>query len=344
MKLLPIQGTRIKLLLLSLMHLATDGLCAYLVLARLYPENSALSFAIFIGYNFLAFVMEAPLGILIDKQSSQRLFLGASTVSILLGYVFYDLPVLAVLFLGLGNALFHIAGGKYITDKSGNDVAYLGIFVSTGAIGLTLAGTYPELDVLAYILFSLLIICTLNMLFTKDPENRKDTATYQATKRGATVALLSVVAVVFARSFVGKVATPDFHLTRLLVFAIPLATAFGKAIGGILSRALGILPTTIASMSIAAVCLVLGASNPALYILGVFAFNFSMPITLYYANIILKGNEGFAFGSLAAILMPGYLIAMLCSYSIWIKILTAVLCLFSVLVIAIISKRIKYAD
>ena len=36
-----------------------------------------------------------------------------------------------------------------------------------------------------------------------------------------------------------------------------------------------------------------------------------MPITLYFANKILKGKEGLAFGILAAALIPGYLIATL---------------------------------
>jgi membrane protein implicated in regulation of membrane protease activity len=35
-----------------------------------------------------------------------------------------------------------------------------------------------------------------------------------------------------------------------------------------------------------------------------------MPITLYFANELLRGREGFAFGSLAAFLIPGYFIAM----------------------------------
>jgi Na+(H+)/acetate symporter ActP len=35
-----------------------------------------------------------------------------------------------------------------------------------------------------------------------------------------------------------------------------------------------------------------------------------MPITLYLANVVLKGKEGLAFGLLAAALIPGYLLAV----------------------------------
>ncbi|MBR5448773.1 MAG: hypothetical protein IKV43_02190, partial [Clostridia bacterium] len=98
------------------------------------------------------------------------------------------------------------------------------------------------------------------------------------------------------------------------------------------------------SMLTAAVCLTIGTALPVMYILGVFAFNFSMPMTLYYANIIMKGREGFAFGTLAAILFPGYILALCFTYSIWIRLLTVALCIGSVAVIVIIARRVKNAD
>jgi len=44
---------------------------------------------------------------------------------------------------------------------------------------------------------------------------------------------------------------------------------------------------------------------------GLFLVNCTMPITLYWANVMLKGREGLAFGLLAASLIPGYLIVTL---------------------------------
>ena len=79
-----------------------------------------------------------------------------------------------------------------------------------------------------------------------------------------------------------------------------------------------------------------------LFILGIFSFNFSMPITLYFANILLKGSEGFAFGTLAAALIPGYFIAMSFTYSVAVRICTVALCILSMVVMIIVSKRIKY--
>jgi len=48
----------------------------------------------------------------------------------------------------------------------------------------------------------------------------------------------------------------------------------------------------------------------AILLAGVFAINLTMPVTLYLANVVLKGKEGLAFGLLAAALIPGYLLAI----------------------------------
>ena len=298
-----LSNPKIKLLLLSLMHFATDGLCAYLIFTRLYPNNPEALFAVFLVYNLMAFVTQSPIGMLIDRYNRPRLFLTLSMAAMILGYIFGGLWILSVFFVGLGNSLFHVVGGKYVTEKSGNDISHLGIFVSTGAVGLGLGQHYATLSALAYVLFGVFIFCGLIMSLSEEPEAREYFEEYKpdqnGTQNGAILAFASVVAVVFLRSFVGKVATFDFEAAKHLLLLISVAAALGKAMGGVVSKRFGIVPTTIASMSASAACLTFFNSNPYFYILGVFAFNFSMPITLYYANVMLKGKEGFAFGTLA---------------------------------------------
>jgi len=47
----------------------------------------------------------------------------------------------------------------------------------------------------------------------------------------------------------------------------------------------------------------------SLRITGLWLVNCTMPITLYWANAVMRDREGLAFGLLAAALMPGYLLA-----------------------------------
>ena len=340
MKPLPLRSHSFKLLLLSLMHFVTDGLCSFLVFSKLYPNNPSQAVIIFFAYNILAFVTQSPIGIIIDKYNKPKLFLAISIAAMLFGYLLSDFSLISVTLIGLSNSLFHVAGGKYVTDKSGNDISHLGIFVSTGAIGLILGQRYIVFAAMPYIFFAILIVCGLLMILSEDSETKSYPETYE-NKNSSSLALYAVIAVVVIRSFVGKIVSPDFTLSEHIPLVIAFATAFGKAMGGVCSKKFGIKQTTYISMLIAAICLTLGAGSIPLFILGVFAFNFTMPITLYYANILLKGNEGFAFGTLAAALTPGFFIAMAFTYSPIMRIVTAALCFVSMLVIIIVFKRVK---
>ena len=75
MKALPFRSLKMKLLLFSVMHLVTDGLCAYLVFSKLYTDDYLQTAILFFAYNILAFVTQAPVGILIDKYNKPKIFL-----------------------------------------------------------------------------------------------------------------------------------------------------------------------------------------------------------------------------------------------------------------------------
>lgn len=344
MKKLPLREAKTKLLLLSLMHLLTDALCAYLIISRLYPENPRAAVFVFLGYNFCAFVLQAPVGALIDRGGNPPILLLACTALLALGYLLGRWWLPSVLLLGLGNALFHVAGGKYVTEKSGNDPTHLGVFVATGAIGLTVGRAFASFAALPYLLLAVLTGCALLLLFSEETKSKAYASVYEGKGMGASYALLLVLFAVFIRAFLGKAVTVEFEVTHVLLWVMTAATALGKVMGGVCARRFGAVRTVIVSMALAAVCLTLGCHIPVFYAIGLFAFNFSMPITLYFANAILKGETGFAFGVLAATLFPGYLAAMLLPYPTAAKILAAILCPVTVLITVILARRIKNAD
>ena len=64
--------------------------------------------------------------------------------------------------LGFGNSLFHVWGGKQVIVTYGNDMPALGLFVSTGALGLSLGVVFYSWFLLQAFL---LVLCLLAVAY-----------------------------------------------------------------------------------------------------------------------------------------------------------------------------------
>lgn len=91
-------------------------------------------------YNFFAFAMQFPFGILMDESQSLNrcgFFLGsfltlASVLAAILGFAGWFILASAC----IGNALFHLTAGKYLLEKNNGHSGVIGLFIATGALGL----------------------------------------------------------------------------------------------------------------------------------------------------------------------------------------------------------------
>ena len=328
-------------ILYTILHFVVDGICACIIFSKLYNEDYTTCLSIFLIYNFLAFLSQPFVGILIDKFFQPKLFLFISIVMLSLGYLFSFQFVLSSICLGIGNSFFHVCGGKDVTVKSKNDIISLGVFVSTGAIGLVLGQRcYSEALMIAF--FSILFVTALVLILSKEEIGAIEWNSVKGFKSNKKILFLSLILLVVAiRSFVGKIIVLDFEVSLGIFIGIAVATALGKALGGIVAKYLGPRKTILVSMSIAIVCLCLGNFNPYILCLGILMFNFSMPITLYYANLISKRKEGFAFGALAAALIPGYLLGMIEYNVLTSKLCIVFLSVVSALLVCFICRGIK---
>ncbi len=251
----------------------------------------------FFAYNFCAFAMQMPVGLLADIFGRNRRFALTGICLVLLSVLPLG-PWIRVICAGIGNACYHVGGGREaLLDRKG--LTGLGIFVSPGAIGIFLGAmlsgnTYAvRAAVLGLILCGILILRLCGSAAEVDPKG----------KPSPRIAALMFL-VVILRSLVGLCMENPWKIGLYVTFGA-IAGAFGKALGGIAADRLGAKRVGVVSLLLAAVLFCLPDVGIA-GVLGCLLFNMTMPITLGRAADACPGYEGFSFGLLTFGLFLGY--------------------------------------
>ena len=308
----------------SATHLLVASLCVCSLYILAATRNYSDIISAILLYNIIAFCTQPFTGIIADKVAKREYLLYTSVALLSIAAVITDFcsahpaaPLTAAIVLGTGNSLFHVWGGKQTAEKSDNDILSLGIFVATGAMGLSIGYLFHSRQLLyATITLIALLSTTYTAIEAKrghiqekqESDENKETA-YKPLLILA--AMLTLSAIVAGRSFISE----EFSLTMArgnnIILLIGVISTAGKMAGGAIARYIG-LKGTIALLLIAtAACYPLRHTGAFTALTGIFVINCTMPITLYLANKVLRGREGLAFGILAAALMPGYIIAAL---------------------------------
>lgn len=309
----------------TVLHFLVDGLCVCsLSLTAAYASNTYL-LALFLIYNITAFMTQPLTGWWLDglrrKQAMLPLATGLLATAIVLQQAaalwwgFWPVPTIAVAFLlGMGNSLFHVWGGKLTATLSGNDMRMLGVFVSSGVLGLTIGFLYASWWLLAgMLLFMLLGIVLLYRTQAAFAEVCTPPSHPFPRHTGwIWFWLFIILTFVLLRSFLGEVVPVGLDKTSGLLLLLAVTAMAGKAGGGWVAQRLGISHAIVACVGITAVCMMWRRSDviPLLpIVLGMFAINLTMPMTLHLANRLLPRHEGLSFGLLAAVLILGYMLA-----------------------------------
>lgn len=304
----------------SATHLLVDCLCVCSLYMLAATKSYSDIISAIILYNIIAFCTQPFTGIIADKVAKREYLLYTSVALLSIAVIITDFcsaypaaPLTAAIVLGTGNSLFHVWGGKQTAEKSNNDILSLGIFVATGAMGLSIGYLFHSRQLLyATIILIALLSTTYTAIDTKgthvqSDENKK--AVYKPLLIFAAMLILSTI--VGGRSFISEEFSSTMAKEYNIILLIGIISTAGKIAGGAITRYIG-LKSTIALLLIAtAACYPLRHTGTFTALTGIFVINCTMPITLYLANKVLRGREGLAFGILAAALMPGYIIAAL---------------------------------
>ena len=310
------------ILLCSVLHLLVDGLCVCCLYLIASSFSAMHLVGIFLTYNILAFLTQPLTGLCADCMERRHWMLLASVLlltmavlatSIVISLRLSALGVMVVaILLGIGNSLFHVWGGKQVAVRTGNDMRALGIFVSTGAFGLAIGYVFFSWSLLYAALLS---ICLLSTAYVHlDLQTETGTTTNKAIERRFSMmfvwlSLIVLMLVVMLRSLVGETFTGEIPKSSGMVLLIGFLSMFGKMAGGWFARHLGIVRMLVSVVVITVLCYVFRSQGIVALLVGLFAVNTTMPVTLYLANVVLPKREGLAFGLLAAALIPGYLLA-----------------------------------
>ena len=289
--------TILVLIVASVLHLVVDLFSIYTVGYLVKSIEEKLMFIMI--YNLLAFSLQLPIGLISDKINKNFKITFIGCLLIFLSYWLKE-KTLCIFPVGIGNAMFHIGMGREILIRSENRAEMSGIFVSTGAIGVYLGkqllNSEEKIGFLFLIIFLLLFFIIKKC--TESIENEKELN----IRRGAVFCILLFAISIGIRAFVGGLKVENNFENKL--FIMTMAIFLGKFLGGILSDKFGMETITVVSLIISAISFLFFKNN-YFFILGLFLFNMTMPITLTMISNILNNNKGFAFGITTFMLFIG---------------------------------------
>lgn len=317
---------------LSLLHFLVDGICACGVMMMSHQIVSDFEAnGIIVLYNVLAFGTQPLTGRWVDKNGvcSQGpklaivlLIAGAVVCSISISHTIF-IAVPGVILLGMGNSFFHVYGGKYLAVVSHNDIRVMGIFVSTGAVGLAIGLGFSTQMLLVAFLLSFLVVSYLHLHnvygqetnITTIPSSFKRTSEQPLT----TIPILFLSCLMLAvagRAFIGE-SVPSLRWVLhsmgapWVMVMVSIIVMAGKAAGGFMSKWWGVRNVFYASMLLSGTTFLMSPWHDGFVLTTLFLINISMPCTLYWATKAVPGREGWGFGLLAMALLPGFLLGIL---------------------------------
>jgi MFS transporter, FSR family, fosmidomycin resistance protein len=300
------------LIVYGIAHGLVDAMCAG-VLFSLSTRNElsiTLMSSLFLIYNVLAFGSQVIFGFIFDYFKYPKLaailgivFTASATI------IFIPFPVVAIILMGTGNALFHIGGGIISLNLIPGKAVAPGIFVAPGAIGL-LCGTLlgKNGDFSAWPFLFLTVVFVIGIFLTREPSINTQQSKYPLkTEFKFEYIIYLVLFVIAMRSLVGFAVVFPWKSDVNLLIILTLSVVMGKGLGGFLADRFGWTIIAVGSLILSIPLLTLGANIPFLGIIGMFMFNFTMPVTLTIISNLLPGKPGISFGLTTAGLLLGAL-------------------------------------
>ena len=298
--------------LYAITHLVVDASCAYMLLGVLELNDNAI--VGMLTYNAVAFVLQAPFGLLIDKILNPKLAAMVGLTFVAISFLFWNNLFAALIIISVGNALYHVGGGSLVLSLEDKKATFSGIYVAPGAIGLAI-GSFLSISRLSIHLFTFPIILLFLggfIYFVNAPEFIREKENSGKIHSSYGIFLIVLIMIPIAvRSLIGLSVDFPWKQNHFLLYTLIAALFFGKIVGGILADKYGLIKTGIVGLLISIPLLSFYSFIPILGIIGAFTFNFTMPVTLIAISNILPQKKGLSFGLTTVAIFIGSLPAIL---------------------------------
>ena len=263
-----------------------------------------LLFVIF--YNFLAFGLQSVIGFVADTYHLSKEVSVGGVLLISLGLVFVQFPLIAVLLVGIGNAMFHVGGGIITLSLQPTKATLPGIFVAPGAFGLALGGVLGLSGLnIALPLIVLFIVASIVLYLIPKPHISYETDGTQSEHSLFEMTLVIILLAIAIGSFIELSFVFPWKTSTFLILFLAGVVVLGKGLGGILADRFGWKRVAFVSMLVSAPFLALSVSYPFAAMVGVLLFSMMVPITLTAFVNMFPGRTGFAFGVTKLMLLVG---------------------------------------
>jgi len=314
MKLQPLSAeSRFRPAIYGVIHALVDAACVAAVVRASRGSNvgDLGAFWTVASYDLLAFGLQFPLGLVVDRLRLARLsmILGAAMAAVVLAPG--PVPALATMIVaGVGNALFHLGAGGLVLRSAGGRAAPAGVFVAPGALGLGLGlwmgrtgrgSTFPIYIALA---FAVVALITLDKPATVDRDKPIGAGRQPALLPWLILLVLLLVSVA-VRSFVGFGACFQCAGGLAVAIGLPAAGFLGKLVGGMVADRLGWLRTSTAALLLSLPLIAFSGGSLFLALPGVLLFQSTMAVTLVAVYALMPRWPATAFGLPCLALIAG---------------------------------------
>lgn len=272
----------------------------------IYAENLADFFFIVTLYNLCAFALQPFIGLIIDRyEKTEKSFCVVSILLLLFGALITFNFYICAIFLGLGNAIFHVAFAKDVLKKSKSSFP-LGVFIAPGVLGLGLGFTFlndilrVSLIIVGFIAFFSYLRFAFNYhrVESNEKEAIRNYKSFNFSLPLFITFVLFTVLSVFFRGSLGKL-TPSLDVVNLFLY-VSIIAFVGKFIGGLFPKRICLILSLVLSI-VSSIFI----NNLIGLLIFTFSINILMPLTLDYLRKLFYKYEATSLGLSAFVLLIG---------------------------------------